>query len=178
MFRSNISEGQVGIPLLLKIKITDTDCEPVVDAFVDIWHCNSTGFYSGFTCKSKGCSSHTSAVQPHHLHLLMNSIRHQCPTTAFVQLWLNPLSSATLRPAQALSSFCTSNGTAIPRVLQCMAVVEMGMCMFQLELTLSCMSLQDIEICCCRPPETKQALHDITSTCRLTWVHAHQLGNL
>ena len=52
MFRSNITEEQPGIPLLLRIKIANADCEPVVDAFVDIWQCNSTGFYSAFTCES------------------------------------------------------------------------------------------------------------------------------
>ena len=52
LFRSNITEDQPGVPLLLRIKLVNTDCEPVVDAFVDIWQCNSTGFYSGFTSES------------------------------------------------------------------------------------------------------------------------------
>lgn len=54
MFRSNLTENQPGIPLLLRIKLVNSlsDCEPLVDAFVDIWSCNSTGFYSGFTSKS------------------------------------------------------------------------------------------------------------------------------
>ncbi|KAL0030604.1 hypothetical protein WJX79_009288 [Trebouxia sp. C0005] len=65
LFRSNISEGQNGIPLLLKIQIVDTDCEPVVDAFVDIWQCNSTGFYSGFTLSGEdGSSGGASAFSP------------------------------------------------------------------------------------------------------------------
>ena len=51
MFRSNITENQNGVPLLLRIKIANTDCEPLADVFVDIWHCNATGFYSGFTRK-------------------------------------------------------------------------------------------------------------------------------
>ena len=49
MFRSNITENQEGVPLLLRIKVANTDCEPLADVFVDIWHCNATGFYSGFT---------------------------------------------------------------------------------------------------------------------------------
>lgn len=54
MFRSNLTENQPGIPLLLRIKLVNslTDCEPLVDAFVDVWSCNSTGFYSGFTSES------------------------------------------------------------------------------------------------------------------------------
>ncbi|MDB6143791.1 MAG: intradiol ring-cleavage dioxygenase [Pseudomonas sp.] len=49
LIRRNISEGENGIPLLLKLKIIDTTkCEPVSNAFVDIWHCNSRGGYSGW----------------------------------------------------------------------------------------------------------------------------------
>lgn len=52
LFRSNITEDQTGIPLILRIKVVNTDCEPLVDTFVDVWHCNGTGFYSGFTCEA------------------------------------------------------------------------------------------------------------------------------
>lgn len=51
LFRSNITEDQIGIPLVLRIKVVNTDCEPLADTFVDIWHCNGTGFYSGYTCE-------------------------------------------------------------------------------------------------------------------------------
>ncbi len=50
-FRSNITEDQIGIPLVLRFKVVNTECEPLADTFVDIWHCNSTGFYSGYTCE-------------------------------------------------------------------------------------------------------------------------------
>ena len=49
LFRSNITEDQIGIPLVLRIKVVNTECEPLADTFVDIWHCNGTGFYSGYT---------------------------------------------------------------------------------------------------------------------------------
>ena len=49
LFRSNITEDQVGIPLSLRIKVVNTDCEPLADTFVDVWMCNGTGFYSGYT---------------------------------------------------------------------------------------------------------------------------------
>lgn len=49
LIRRNISEGENGIPLLLKLKIVDTvRCMPVSNAFVDIWHCNARGSYSGW----------------------------------------------------------------------------------------------------------------------------------
>ncbi|KAE8333662.1 Intradiol ring-cleavage dioxygenase [Aspergillus sergii] len=46
--RQNISETQLGIPLSLELQLVDVNtCQPVQNAFVDIWHCNSTGIYSG-----------------------------------------------------------------------------------------------------------------------------------
>jgi hypothetical protein len=49
LFRSNITEDQIGIPLVLRFKVVNTDCEPLADTFVDIWQCNGTGFYCGYT---------------------------------------------------------------------------------------------------------------------------------
>ncbi len=49
LFRANLTENEPGVPLLLRINVTDPDCNPLANAFVDIWQCNSTGFYSGFT---------------------------------------------------------------------------------------------------------------------------------
>lgn len=70
LFRSNITESEVGIPVNLVVTVLDTSCSPVVDAYVDIWHCNSTGYYSGYlgektpaqaSC-SKSCSKYSKAV--------------------------------------------------------------------------------------------------------------------
>lgn len=49
LFRSNITEDQAGVALTLRVKVVNSACEPLIDAFVDIWTCNSTCFYSGFT---------------------------------------------------------------------------------------------------------------------------------
>ena len=51
LLRTRIREDQPGVSLTLLIKVVDTACEPVADAFVDIWMCNATGFYSGYTSK-------------------------------------------------------------------------------------------------------------------------------
>jgi protocatechuate 3,4-dioxygenase beta subunit len=49
LLRTNITEGQAGIPFNLSITVKDiTSCLPITNAFVDIWHCNATGAYSGF----------------------------------------------------------------------------------------------------------------------------------
>lgn len=46
--RSDLSEGQTGVPLTLVFKVQDVHCKPVKDAIVDIWHCNKDGVYSDF----------------------------------------------------------------------------------------------------------------------------------
>lgn len=48
LIRGDIKEDQQGVPLFLDIQIIDTSrCEPVSALFVDLWHANATGVYSG-----------------------------------------------------------------------------------------------------------------------------------
>ncbi|RON52993.1 intradiol ring-cleavage dioxygenase [Pseudomonas frederiksbergensis] len=50
LIRRNISEGQDGLPLVLRLVIVDAMTgEPVSGALVDIWHCNARGTYSGWS---------------------------------------------------------------------------------------------------------------------------------
>ncbi|MFT3866164.1 MAG: intradiol ring-cleavage dioxygenase [Solirubrobacterales bacterium] len=45
--RSNVVEGQEGVPLDLKIRVIDHEkCVPIHNAAVDIWQCNAYGIYS------------------------------------------------------------------------------------------------------------------------------------
>ncbi len=78
LFRSNITENQIGIPLVLRIKVVNTDCEPLADTFVDIWHCIGTGFYSGYTREPLVHLHHFTASVSHastqHSPLLPNSV--------------------------------------------------------------------------------------------------------
>jgi hypothetical protein len=47
-FRSDVTNGQEGVPLTLEICIMDTStCEPVPGVYLDLWHTNATGVYSG-----------------------------------------------------------------------------------------------------------------------------------
>ncbi|RBO83893.1 intradiol ring-cleavage dioxygenase [Marinomonas aquiplantarum] len=46
-FRKDISAGRDGLPVRLWFKVIDDDCQPVVGAKVDIWHCDPLGVYSG-----------------------------------------------------------------------------------------------------------------------------------
>ncbi|KAG8719914.1 hypothetical protein FRC09_010401 [Ceratobasidium sp. 395] len=55
LLRSDIRETQEGVELVLDIGVMDvTTCTPLDQALVEIWHCNSTGHYSGFESNSMG----------------------------------------------------------------------------------------------------------------------------
>jgi protocatechuate 3,4-dioxygenase beta subunit len=52
LIRSNITENQPGILLNLNISVLDVNtCGPVSGVFVDIWHCDGIGVYSGWASK-------------------------------------------------------------------------------------------------------------------------------
>ncbi|KEP46710.1 dioxygenase [Rhizoctonia solani 123E] len=49
MVRQNITDGQAGLPLTLEVDFIDVEtCKAVPNVWVDAWHCNSTGYYSGY----------------------------------------------------------------------------------------------------------------------------------
>jgi protocatechuate 3,4-dioxygenase beta subunit len=49
LLRRNITEGQAGLPLTLKLLIQNaTTCKPIANANVEIWHANALGVYSGY----------------------------------------------------------------------------------------------------------------------------------
>jgi protocatechuate 3,4-dioxygenase beta subunit len=53
--RRDVTEGNPGVPLQLRVALVDTNrCEPLEAAAVDIWHCDATGVYSGFTANGGG----------------------------------------------------------------------------------------------------------------------------
>lgn len=56
LVRNNVTEDQGGVPLTLTMSFTDVEtCEPLSGYWVDFWHANATGIYSG-ECKSEdGC---------------------------------------------------------------------------------------------------------------------------
>lgn len=49
--RSDIIDGQSGVPLTIKITIlnTNSSCTALAGALVDIWHCTALGYYSEYT---------------------------------------------------------------------------------------------------------------------------------
>lgn len=60
LVRQNITEGQAGVPLTLDVQIIDVNtCEPVPQAYLEIWSCNSTGVYSGVNANGNGNTNDT-----------------------------------------------------------------------------------------------------------------------
>jgi hypothetical protein len=58
LIRSDITDGQEGVPLYLDIQLVDTStCEPVPAVYMDLWHCNATGVYSGVAASGNGNSN-------------------------------------------------------------------------------------------------------------------------
>lgn len=58
--RENITETQEGVPLTMDIQIIDVNtCEAVPNVYIDFWHCNSTGVYSGIVASGNGESTDT-----------------------------------------------------------------------------------------------------------------------
>lgn len=46
--RTDVTEAEPGLPVQLFVNVLDSDCRPIGAAFVDIWHANAEGLYSGF----------------------------------------------------------------------------------------------------------------------------------
>ena len=61
LIRRNVTESQAGVPLVVDIQIIDTStCEALPDIYVDFWHCNATGVYSGIIANGNGNSNDSS----------------------------------------------------------------------------------------------------------------------
>ena len=60
----NFSESQTGIPFTLTITVIDTNnCSAIINAAVDIWHCNSTGVYSHFETSTISTTTYLRGIQ-------------------------------------------------------------------------------------------------------------------
>jgi protocatechuate 3,4-dioxygenase beta subunit len=55
LLRSDITEGKVGVPLRVRITVVNAKtCVPIPNAALDIWHCDASGIYSGYTKSNPG----------------------------------------------------------------------------------------------------------------------------
>ncbi|CCX09620.1 aromatic compound dioxygenase [Pyronema domesticum] len=58
--RHDVRENQQGVDLYLDMQFIDINtCEPVNDIYVDIWHANATGVYSGVVASGNGNAEDT-----------------------------------------------------------------------------------------------------------------------
>ncbi|ETS77983.1 hypothetical protein PFICI_10045 [Pestalotiopsis fici W106-1] len=63
LIRSDITEDQAGIDLYLDLQVIDVNtCEPHPDLWLEIWHCNSTGVYSGIIADGNGDTNDTANI--------------------------------------------------------------------------------------------------------------------
>jgi protocatechuate 3,4-dioxygenase beta subunit len=59
--RRDVREDQEGVTTIVDYQVIDVDtCEPVPNVYLEQWHCNSTGVYSGISASGNGDSSDTS----------------------------------------------------------------------------------------------------------------------
>ena len=56
LVRGDLREDRVGAPFVLNLVVVDANGAPVSGAAVDIWHCDASGIYSGFTATSTGAN--------------------------------------------------------------------------------------------------------------------------
>ncbi|OWZ23968.1 Extracellular dioxygenase [Phytophthora megakarya] len=62
--RTNMTEDQSGVPMFIDIQVVDvTTCNPVKNMYVDLWHANATGVYSGVVANSNGNSADTTNLK-------------------------------------------------------------------------------------------------------------------
>lgn len=56
--RSDMRENQPGVDMYIDVQVIDvSSCQPVTDMYVDFWHANATGVYSGVIADGNGDSS-------------------------------------------------------------------------------------------------------------------------
>ena len=55
LIRQNVTEGESGIPIYLDVQVVDVDtCQTVPNIYIDLWHANATGVYSGVVASGNG----------------------------------------------------------------------------------------------------------------------------
>lgn len=61
--RQDIVETQEGIATTIDYQVIDVDtCEPVPNVYLEMWHCNATGVYSGVVANGNGDTSDTANI--------------------------------------------------------------------------------------------------------------------
>jgi protocatechuate 3,4-dioxygenase beta subunit len=57
LVRQDIADGRPGIPIEYRLTVVNANCQPVNNAAVDIWQCDSDGIYSGYEGQATGANT-------------------------------------------------------------------------------------------------------------------------
>ncbi|GAB9467236.1 hypothetical protein Gpo141_00004590 [Globisporangium polare] len=58
LLRTDVREKQQGVELYTELQVIDVNtCKPVESLYIDFWHCNATGVYSGIVANGNGDTS-------------------------------------------------------------------------------------------------------------------------
>ncbi|MGZ5094856.1 MAG: dioxygenase family protein [Burkholderiales bacterium] len=57
LVRQEIAEGRPGIPIEYRLTVVNASCQPVTNAAIDIWQCDSDGVYSGYAGQATGANT-------------------------------------------------------------------------------------------------------------------------
>lgn len=61
---TSITTNTLTFQLYLDVQLLDTStCDPVPAVYIDAWHCNATGVYSGVTASGNGNSDDTVSLR-------------------------------------------------------------------------------------------------------------------
>jgi Dioxygenase len=77
LIRDHVVEGEEGVSLTLDIQIIDTrTCRPIPRIYLEIWHSNATGVYSGVVANGNGNSNDSSNLSNTALRGVQKTDKH------------------------------------------------------------------------------------------------------
>ncbi|KAI9933921.1 hypothetical protein ASPWEDRAFT_168195 [Aspergillus wentii DTO 134E9] len=129
LIRSNLVDGQEGVPLFLDIQLVDTNtCEPVPEVYLDFWHCNATGVYSGVTASGNGDSSDESNLNATFLRGLQKTDKdgvaqfesifpgHYTGRATHIHVLSHPANETTVNKNDTISGLYTSSSSHVGQI--------------------------------------------------------------
>ncbi|KAL4932390.1 intradiol ring-cleavage dioxygenase [Aspergillus undulatus] len=129
LIRKDLTEDQQGVPLYLDIQLVDsTSCEPVPDVYLDFWHCNSTGVYSGVNAQGNGNSDDTSNIDSTFLRGLQKTDElgvaeflttfpgHYTGRATHIHVLSHPANETTVNENNTISGLYTSSSSHVGQI--------------------------------------------------------------
>ncbi|KAJ5519333.1 Intradiol ring-cleavage dioxygenase, core [Penicillium expansum] len=129
LVRKNMAESQEGIPLYMDIQLIDTNtCEPIPEIYMDLWHCNSTGVYSGVVASGNGNSGDETNLNTTFLRGIQKSNRegvvqmqttfpgHYTGRATHIHVLTHPANETTVLPNGTLSGLYSSHSSHVGQI--------------------------------------------------------------